>query len=95
MSTLNQAGIEKRFTELPLEWSLVGGTQLEKSSSFEDFAQALTYVNAVGALAEKHNHHPDIHLSYGKADVIITTHSEGGLTDKDFDLAEAIEKIKS
>jgi 4a-hydroxytetrahydrobiopterin dehydratase len=93
VSKLESNEVEKLFSDLPLEWSLIGGTQLEKACSFPDFKTALDHVDRVGRLAEDMNHHPDIHLGYGKVDIVITTHSEGGLTKKDFDLAQAIEKI--
>ena len=95
MSLLSSDQIEKYIAALPLEWSLVGGAELEISKKFEDFAQALAFVNSVGAVAEKMNHHPDIMLAYGKVDLKITTHSVGGLTKKDFDFAKAVEEIKS
>ncbi len=94
MKLLTPEQQEKHFLHLPLEWSLVGGTQLERSYSFDDFKQALEFVVKVGAAAEKLNHHPDIELCYGKADIIITTHALGGLTNKDFELAQEVEKIK-
>ena len=93
MSLLSAEQIESQIQKLPVEWAIVGGTQLEISREFPDFVQALTYVNTVAKLAEEMNHHPDIQLSYGKVSLIITTHSDGGLTKKDFDLAKAVEEI--
>ncbi len=90
---LSDKNIEEAFARLPLEWSLVGGTQLERAYSFDNFVSALKFVNKVGDVAEKLQHHPDILLSYGKVDLIVTTHSEGGLTQKDFDFVEEVEKI--
>ena len=60
---------------------------------FENFADALAFVNLVGAIAEKMDHHPDIKLGWGYAEFEITTHDAGGLTEFDFDLAGAIEEI--
>lgn len=94
MKALSQDEIEKQFTKLPLEWSLLAGTKLERNYKFEDFKSALDFVNQVGKIAEKLNHHPDIQLTYGKVDLMVTTHSVGGLTDKDFEFAQEIAKIE-
>ena len=57
------------------------------------YLKALSFVSTVGCLAEDQNHHPDIQLSYGKVSIRITTHDAGNtITDKDYQLAEAIEK---
>jgi 4a-hydroxytetrahydrobiopterin dehydratase len=63
---------------------------LEKEYSFPDFAQALAFVNRVGAVAEELQHHPDIQFTWGKVRLQITTHDAGRLTEKDFELAKAI-----
>ena len=67
--------------------------ELFKSFSFKDFKTALAFVNKVGALAEAANHHPDIELSWGKAGVHLSTHSEGGVTRQDKQLAKEIDEI--
>ena len=66
---------------------------MEKDFTFPDFAQALSFTNAVGAIAEREGHHPDIHLSWGKARVQIWTHKVDGLTRSDFILAAKIDQI--
>ena len=66
---------------------------LKKRFNFDDFAEALNFVNRVGAAAEKLNHHPDITFGWGYAEFAITTHDAGGLTHHDFDLAKVIETI--
>ena len=66
---------------------------LTKEFKFADFKTALDFVNKVGALAEKANHHPDIELGWGRVKIALTTHSEGKITDKDYKLAEAIDEI--
>lgn len=76
----------------PLDgWQVVDGHHLEKTYSFPDFAQALAFTNRVGAIAEGQNHHPDIHLGWGKVRLEIWTHTADGLTRKDFALASAID----
>lgn len=67
---------------------------LERTLAFADFASALAYVNEVGRLAEAANHHPDIHLhDYNNVRLSLTSHDAGGLTDRDFELAAAINQL--
>ena len=58
-----------------------------------DFVAALAYVNSVGALAEAANHHPDIDIRWNTVTLRLTTHSAGGLTAKDLDLAAQIDTV--
>ena len=67
---------------------------LEREFAFDDFAAALAFVNRVGEAAEAANHHPDILLhSWNKVRLTLTTHDEGGLTDKDRSLAQTIDGL--
>lgn len=66
---------------------------LVKKFTFTDFKTALDFVNKVGDLAEQHNHHPDIELGWGRVQICLTTHSEGIVTDKDRQLAQAIDTL--
>jgi 4a-hydroxytetrahydrobiopterin dehydratase len=75
-----------------LDWTLDGG-QLFKVVRRKDFADALSYVNAVGALAEKANHHPDIDIRWDTVSMHLSTHSRGGITDADLSLATAIDRL--
>ena len=68
--------------------------QIEKEYSLKDFKSALNFVNKLGDEAEKMDHHPDIYIhSYNKVKISLSTHSEGGVTAKDFNLAEKIENL--
>ena len=61
---------------------------------FNDFAQAMTFVNAVAGIAEERNHHPDILVhGWNKVRLTVTNHSEGGLTEADFGLAHAVDAV--
>ena len=71
------------------------GDELVKTRRGKDFAAALAYVNAVGALAEEKNHHPDIDIRWNTVTLRLTTHSEGGLTHLDLDLARLIDALPS
>ncbi len=74
-------------------WSVVDNHHIERSYSFRNFADALTFVNAVGEIAEEQGHHPDIYFTWGKARVTIWTHKINGLTESDFILAAKIDRL--
>ena len=69
------------------EWSEVDGA-LERTFQFENFVAALAFVNRVGDLAEAENHHPDIAIHYNRVTLRWWTHTAGGITDRDRELAE-------
>jgi 4a-hydroxytetrahydrobiopterin dehydratase len=69
------------------------GDEIVKTVTKKDFAGALAYVNRVGELAEQSNHHPDIAISWNKVTLRLSTHSEGGLTQFDLDLARAVDGL--
>jgi 4a-hydroxytetrahydrobiopterin dehydratase len=64
-----------------------------KQYAFDDFAAAMTFVNRVAELAEEADHHPDIDIRYNKVTLVLSTHSAGGLTNKDIVLAQQIEAL--
>ena len=66
---------------------------LKKRFKFENFSTALDFVNKVGAIAERHDHHPDIYFGWGYAEINLTTHDRGGITDFDFAVAREINAI--
>jgi len=67
---------------------------LVRDYEFEDFAQAMAFVNRVAAAAEEANHHPDILVhGWNKVRLTLTTHSEGGLTDNDRNMAQRIDGL--
>ena len=68
--------------------------QLIREFTFSDFKSALAFVNQVGALAETEQHHPDIELGWGRVKVSLTTHDQGGVTDKDRSLSSKIDALK-
>ena len=74
------------------DWSLESNS-ITKDFSFNNFRESLDFVNKVGETAEEHNHHPDILVSYNIVRLTLTTHSEKGLTKRDFELAKEIDKI--
>jgi len=88
---LTEAEIAARIAEVP-KWTRLGSA-IARSWELEDFAEALAFINKVGALAEGMNHHPDIGNSWNKVTLTLTTHDRGGLTDFDFDLAKKIDAL--
>ena len=78
--------------QLPL-WKVVNGHHIARTFTFPDFKQALAFVNKAGAIAEEQGHHPDILLTWGKAEVTTYTHKINGLTESDFILAAKIDKL--
>jgi 4a-hydroxytetrahydrobiopterin dehydratase len=74
-------------------WAKFGG-EIRKTFELKDFAAAMGFVTRVALLSEKGNHHPDIDIRWNKVTLVLSTHSEGGLTEKDFALANKIEAIQ-
>ena len=81
---LAEAEILPLHNELGGDWVVIENHHLEKSYEFPDFAKALAFVNAVGAIAEEQDHHPEIQFGWGKVQVAIWTHKIDGLTESDF-----------
>lgn len=76
------------------DWTLsADASHISKRFVFPDFAQALAFVDGVGAIAEEEGHHPDITLSWGKVGISLTTHAIGGLSENDFILAAKVDRI--
>jgi len=64
------------------------GSAISRTYEFKDFVAAVKFVNAIAALAEQAWHHPDIDIRWNKVSLALTTHDQGGLTEKDFALAK-------
>jgi 4a-hydroxytetrahydrobiopterin dehydratase len=89
MTLLNESQ-RQEFTASYPEWTLAGDT-IHRTFTFSDFVEAIGFVNQVAPLAEAANHHPDIDIRWNKVTLTLSTHSEGGLTAKDTDLASEID----
>jgi 4a-hydroxytetrahydrobiopterin dehydratase len=91
MNKLSQEQINSKLSKFS-NWSFENGS-ISKQFQFKDFIDALSFVNAVGLESEKMDHHPDILMfAWNKVKITISTHSAGGVTDKDFSLASKIEE---
>jgi 4a-hydroxytetrahydrobiopterin dehydratase len=71
---------------VPSGWDEVDGA-LERTFELPSFPEAIAFVNRVAEVAEQENHHPDMSISYKKVTLRWTTHSEGGITERDRELA--------
>ena len=88
---LTDAEVASRLAEVPA-WTRAGQA-LERTWTFEDFPEALAFINRVGEVAEAADHHPDISNSWNRVTLRLTTHDRGGLTSLDFDLAKKIDSL--
>ena len=95
------ASLPRRLTNAEIAAKLRGlrgwklkGKSIVKSFEFEEFMDGVEFINRVAAVAEKEEHHPDISVRYTTVTLSVQTHSEGGITEWDFELAEAIEKVR-
>jgi 4a-hydroxytetrahydrobiopterin dehydratase len=88
---LTDEDVATRLQALP-DWRRAEGgvSAITTTYKLADFAEALAFVNAIGAEAEAVDHHPDIDIRWNKVTLELSTHSAGGLTEKDFALAETI-----
>ena len=91
MSLLNAEEINQKLRDSN-GWRLTP-RGIEKRFEMENFPSVMNLVNRVADLAEEANHHPDILISYSQVTFTLTTHDAGGITEKDFDLAQRIEAI--
>jgi 4a-hydroxytetrahydrobiopterin dehydratase len=80
-----------RLADVP-SWEL-DGNAIRRKFSFADFPEAVSFVVRLGFVAEAADHHPDILINYKRVTLTYSTHSEGGLTEKDFAGAEAATKL--
>jgi 4a-hydroxytetrahydrobiopterin dehydratase len=83
MSLLSDPQIEQLLRHLQ-DWVL-DGKAIRKQYTFHDFPAAIAFVNRLVPDAEAADHHPDIAINYRRVTLVYSTHSEGGLTQKDFD----------
>lgn len=91
--TFTDEEIEKRFESLEFNWEHASGS-LKLKIEAKDFAEVMWVANEIAQVAEELNHHPDMFIhDYHKLDVVTSTHSTGGITEKDFTLAERVEGI--
>lgn len=96
MKLLTKAEVLKKMNDFQDWTESKEGSAIEKKLTFENFTDAVCFLNQVAEIAEQENHHPDLHLTnYKHLRIVLSTHSDGGLTRKDFNVAEKIDKVPS
>jgi 4a-hydroxytetrahydrobiopterin dehydratase len=88
---LNSQDIKDWLKKLP-EWELEK-KHIERTFEFDDFSQAIDFVNSIAEIAEEEDHHPEMDIRYNKVRVQLSTHAEGGLTDMDFEVAQKVDNL--
>lgn len=88
---LSDIEIQRGLSALP-GWTR-RGSALARTFEFPDFPAAIAFVSRIADAAESMDHHPDIDIRYTKVTCTLSTHSAGGITQRDFKLAEAIERV--
>jgi len=91
ISPLNRDESEKLRAQTPL-WEL-DEDHISRTFKFSNFIEAMSFANSVADIAEQQNHHPDLHISWGKVRVVLSTHSINGLSINDFIVAAKIDKL--
>jgi 4a-hydroxytetrahydrobiopterin dehydratase len=91
MALLSDDDVKERLKEL--EGWRQRGEYIVKSFDRGDFVGSVKFVDSIVEPAEEMNHHPDIAISWSQVEVAISTHSEGGLTENDFELAKKVEEL--
>jgi 4a-hydroxytetrahydrobiopterin dehydratase len=91
MPVLSDEEIESRLEGLE-GWARQGDA-IGKRFELDDFKGSVDFVNRLTPVAEEMNHHPDLEISWNKVTVSLSTHSQGGLTENDFELASKIDSV--
>ncbi len=91
MGQLSPTEIESRLGGLP-GWQQ-NGSCINKTYAFKDYYQTIAFVNAVAWISHREDHHPDLAVSYNACRISYSTHSAGGLTDRDFDCAALVDAL--
>lgn len=91
-NNLSKSEINKNLKSLNSNWKLVDN-KIQREFIFKDFLSAFNFIKELADLAENSNHHPDIFNSYNKVIISLTTHDLGGVSKKDFKLAEEIDNL--
>jgi 4a-hydroxytetrahydrobiopterin dehydratase len=88
---LERQQVAEQLQRLP-HWTLQGD-QIERLLTFENFVDAMIFVNRVAEIAEELGHHPDIRIVYNRVTLALSTHDAGGLTQMDFQMAQRIDSL--
>lgn len=90
---LSEADRDAALAALP-KWSLArGGAAIERKFQFADFSEAFAFMTRVAILAEKRDHHPEWFNVYNRVEITLTTHDAGGLSQRDVEMAKAVDQL--
>jgi 4a-hydroxytetrahydrobiopterin dehydratase len=92
MSVLSDEDVQARLAELGDGWEKYGNS-LRREFKFDDFSGAVDFVNRLTPVANEMNHHPDLFITWGLVRVSLISHSEHGITEKDFELAKKLDEL--
>jgi 4a-hydroxytetrahydrobiopterin dehydratase len=90
---LKEEQIKELMNSIDSGWSVIENIKIKKEFRFVNFVHTMEFVNKVAVLSEEEGHHPDLAVSYGKCDIVIWTHTLGGLSENDFILAAKIDTL--
>lgn len=88
---MNESQIETALASAP-EWGEMSG-EIQRTYQFPDFKASMAFVTSLAEYAERVQHHPDILIRYNKVTISVSTHDAGGITEKDFALAQEADRI--
>ena len=91
MKKLTDQEIQNKMKEIP-NWRLEDDA-IVRNWSFNDFSEAMDFINQIARLAEDHDHHPELFNVYNKVSLKFSTHDAGGLTNRDFKIAQDIDML--
>ena len=90
---LSSVDLSKLIDQEALDWKIIDdGKKIKKTFKFKSFIEAFSFMSKVAIYAEKKDHHPEWSNVYNKVEICLTTHDAGGITEKDVDLINFIEK---
>ena len=92
---LSSERVDALLAELHPGWQLNPAGHLQRAYTFKDFAGAMAFANQVAGIAEAEQHHPDLHVAWGRCVVEIWTHKISGLTESDFFFAAKVDRAAS
>lgn len=91
---LGKVEAKQKMDELHSDWEISDNHHIERKFEFEDFQEALDFVNEVGEIAEEQGHHPNISFTWGEATIKLYTHKINGLHENDFIMAAKIDELQ-
>ena len=90
---LSSDDLSKLIDQETLDWKIIDdGKKIKKTFKFKSFIEAFSFMSKIAIYAEKKDHHPEWSNVYNKVEICLTTHDVGGITEKDVDLINFIEK---